>query len=381
MKHVKLIALSLSLAILSVFVFVGVANAQSFKAGETITVAANETVDSMLFAGGNNIDIAGIVNGDVYCAGKNVNISGTVKGDVFCAGQTITISGSVEGSVRLAGQSVTLSGAIGNSATIGAQDLIIEKDSVISRDLLGGSQNVIINGEIKRDIVAGSMNLTINGQVGRDITGDLSSIIVGSAGQIGGTVDYIGTSDPSINIGGKIIGTVTRTAPKQNSRKADISPMSFTIGWFIYMLIAAAVVAVALAGLFPRILNESTSKTAKTLGKTALVGAIGMLLAPTLIVILLMTVIGIPLAILALTAWIMILMLSAPFASYLLGRTILHDSKQPIVIMLLGVSILTITYFIPIIGFITIIATHLFGTGIILIQSKKLFLSPSTKKS
>ena len=52
MKYIKLITLSLCLVVLSVLVFAGVTNAQSFKSGNTVTVAANETVDGMLFAGG-----------------------------------------------------------------------------------------------------------------------------------------------------------------------------------------------------------------------------------------------------------------------------------------------------------------------------------------
>ena len=63
MRRIKLITLSLGLVLLSTLVFVGAANAQGFKSGDTITVAKTETVDSMLFAAGNNINIAGTVNG------------------------------------------------------------------------------------------------------------------------------------------------------------------------------------------------------------------------------------------------------------------------------------------------------------------------------
>lgn len=47
MKHIKIITLAIGILFLSTLIFVGVANAQSFKSGDKITVAANETIDSM----------------------------------------------------------------------------------------------------------------------------------------------------------------------------------------------------------------------------------------------------------------------------------------------------------------------------------------------
>jgi len=380
MKYIKIVTLTLGLVILSGLVFVGVANAQSFKSGDTISVPASETINGMLFATGSNIDIAGTVNGDVYCAGQTINISGTVNGDVICAGQTVNVSGKIDGSLRLAGQTVTLSGTIGNSATIATQDLTIDKNAVITRDLLGGSQNVTVNGSIGRDFVSGTRSLTVYGTVGRDVRGGLDTLTVGSTGVIGGNVDYYGTKDPVVTTGGKITGTITRTTPKKQ-QFTDYSPVAFAIGWFIYSFIAMLALALVMVGLFPRVLEKSAAETMKKPGKAALVGALAIILTPVFIVMLFMTVIGAPLAILTILTWIVIMILSTPFAAFLLGRALLRDAKQkPIVVMLLGASILIVSYFIPIIGFITLIAAYLFGVGMILVQSKQLLLRAAVKK-
>lgn len=379
-RYKKLIVLGLGLIVLSTLAFVNVVNAQNFKAGDVITVESNQTIDGMLFAAGNNINITGIVDGDVYCAGQTVTISGTIKGDVICAGQTVTISGKIEGNVRIAGQVVTINGTIGNSATIGSQDLIIDKSGTIGRDLLGGSQNTTINGTIGRDIVAGSKILAIGGKITRNINGGIETILVGSAGYVGGYVDYIGNNNPTIIDGGKIIGKVTRTMP-ENKKETQMffSPLIFTFSWFFYVLIAGITLALTLVGLFPRIFVESSAKAMKAPGKTALVGFIAGIIAPFIIMILMMTFIGIPLAILAIMIWIIIMILNVPFTSYLLGNTIMQKSKKPIWIMLTGSITLTITYFIPIVGFIALIGTSLFGTGMILIEGKKLLLSKNVK--
>ena len=375
MKYIKTIILVLGLVILSVLAFVGVANAQSFKSGDTITVPANETVNNMLFAGGNNIYIAGTVNGDVICGGQTVTISGTINGDVICGGQTIIISGKVNGDIRLGGQTVTISNTIDGSATVGAQTLVIDKNAKINRDLLGGSQNVTINGQVKRDIVARATNLTVNGKVWRNIKGGAENITIGSNGLVVGNIDYTSNNNPVIIKGGKILGKVTVTAPKTQNNNKAFSPVAFTFGFFVYAFIAAMIIALVLVGLSPRVFNEATEATIKKPGMTFLVGLVSAIVIPALIFFLFMSFIGIPLALLLMLAWLLVMAVSGPFAAYLLGKLLLPKSKQPVGIMALGAALLLILYFIPIIGFIAMIAAYIFGMGIVLNRAKWLTIS------
>jgi hypothetical protein len=379
MKYIKIITLSLSLVLLSGLALAGIAGAQSFKTGDNVTVAANETIDSMLFAGGSNVDIAGTVNGDVYCAGQTISISGTINGDIFCAGQTINITGKVTGDIRVGGQTVNIGGNIEGSATIGTQNLIIDHSAKIGRDLLGGSQNTTINGAIGRDSVIGSQNIVINGAIGRNVKGGVETITIGSSGRVGGNVDYYGTTDPVINAGGKIVGTTTRTNPPER-KTAAYTPFALTITVFVYVLIAMIALSLTMVGLFPKIFEEASTSAAKKPGLTALVGVVSMIIAPVIVIMLFVTAIGAPLAILITMLGIAVAILSGPFTGYLLGRLITKTNKQYGWTMLYGITILVITFFIPIIGFAAMMASMIFGSGMILMQGKKLIVRPSVKK-
>ena len=381
MKYVKAILMCLGLVLVSVFAFTGLVNAQSFKGGETVTVAKGEMVDSMLFAGGSSIDIAGTVNGDLYCAGQSISISGVVNGDVICAGQNIQISGKISGDARLASQSVTISGRVEKSATIATQTLTIDKSGSIGRDLIGGSQNIMINGSVSRDIVSGSTNLTINGIVGRNIKGETYKISVGSSGQVNGNVEYTGNSDPTISEGGHIKGTVKRVDLKENESTWQGFVISM-IWLLVFKLIAMLIFSVVLLFLAPKIFEKSTSEAMKSPGQTFLVGAAATFIAPILIIALLMTIVGIPLAMLVILLWIVIVMLICPFAGYTLGKVLFSNKiKKPVWIMVSGVSIFLVLSVIPIIGFITMLIAYLFGTGMLLTQGKKLLFQPKLKKS
>jgi len=111
----------------------------------------------------------------------------------------------------------------------------------------------------------------------------------------------------------------------------------------------------------------------KSPGKAVLTGLVALIVMPVLIIALMVTVVGMPVAAFVLLAWLLILMISGPAAGYLLGKLILRKSKQPVLIMLVGASILLVAMAIPFIGLIAFWGASMFGTGAILMQSTKLF--------
>jgi hypothetical protein len=244
---------------------------------------------------------------------------------------------------------------------------------------LGGSQNATLNGEVKRDIVAGSQNLIINGTVGRNVNGGTESFTIGATGNIGGKVEYMSDAELSQADGAKISGIITRTAPPEYKESAKESPAAFSLGWFIYVIISMMILGLVLAGLFPRTLNEAKTKALKSPAKTALIGLAAIIFVPVFVIMLIISTIGAPLAIAITLAWILIILLSGPFAGYAIGQLIMRNSKQPFFIMAAGFGLLIVLYFIPIIGFITGLAAWIFGTGMILVQSKKLLSHTSAK--
>lgn len=366
MKHVKLIVVSLSLLAVSVLAFSGVTSAQSVKTGDTVTIPVDEKIDSLLFAGGSSIDIAGTVNGDVFCAGQTVTISGTVRGDVFCAGQTINISGKIEGSVRLVAQTVTLGGMIGGSATVASQTLLLEKNGYILRDLVGGVQSATLNGATSRDVVIGASNIIINGQVGRNIKSEVDKLTIGSTGRVGGDMGYTSNTNAIVSPGGQIAGKVTRTPLAKQSNDRTDAPYVLTFLSLVYAFATLLVLALAIVLLIPSMLHEASTKALSSPGRIALTGLVGIIIIPILILILLISGIGLPLGILVLLVWLVIGILSGSFVGYTLGRLILKTEKNPILIMLLGASLLLVIYFIPLLGVLAMLVAYLFGTGMIL---------------
>lgn len=341
------------------------ANAQSFRTGNNITVPKDRTIDSTLYASGRNIDVAGTVRGDIICAGQNVNISGTVTGDVLCAGQSIHINGTVEGNVRLAGQNVTISGKINKNANVASQSLTTDTDSSIGGDAGVGGQDIILNGSIGRDLALASGNAIVNDTVGRNIHGNLNQLTLQSDANVQGFITITSPNSIQRDDGSEVQGKVTRDQPTETTN--DTSWIG--LGWLftLYILLAMLVVTLVLVLLMPKAFQSASNKALNGIGKTILIGIASTVIVPVVIIGLMFTIIGIPLAILLLLVWLVLLFLSGPFAAYLLGRLLLRDNAHnAVLVMLLGAITLLILYLVPFLNVLVLLLALWFGLGMIL---------------
>jgi cytoskeletal protein CcmA (bactofilin family) len=366
MKRIKLLVAGI--LVLAIFPLLGIAltaNAQSFRTGNNITVPSNRTVDSTLYATGNNIDVAGTVQGDVICAGQSINISGTVTGDVLCAGQSVHIDGTIEGNIRIAGQNVTVSGSVGRNANIVAQNATTDSGSKIGGDIGIVAQNSNINGSIGRDLAAASGSATVNNTVGRNIHANVNQLTLQSEAQVQGYIDYTSSNNLDRQNGTEVNGRITRHEPPAG--QGDISWVGLGWAFTLYVVISMLIVALVLVLLMPRAFQTAANTALASMGKTILIGIAASILVPIIIVALMFTLIGIPLGILLLLAWLVILFLSGPFAAYLLGRLILRDSaRNAVLVMLLGAVVLIILYLIPFLNILVLLLALWFGVGMIL---------------
>jgi predicted acyltransferase (DUF342 family) len=366
MRRTKLL---LAGAITSVLLlgWAGIAHAQSFRHGDDITVATNKVVDQTLYAWGRSIDVAGTVNGDVICAGQNVTITGTVNGDVICAGQNVHISGNVTGSIRLAGQDVSISGTSGHNVSALGQNVTLESNGRIESDASFASQNVTINGSIGRDLAAAAASVAVYGKIGRNVQSAGTNLSLGSNANIGGNITY--TSDNMLTKAGgaQIGGTVTHKLPTHKNNQPTHYGAFVRGGlWFaLYLLIAGLIAAMVLVLLLPQTFHSATQAAIDHPGRTFLVGLAASILAPIVIIVLLVSIVGIPLGLLALLLWLATMLLAGPFAAYYTGRLLMLKSTNALLIMLVGAAVLMVLYFVPFLGAAVSVVAVWFGLGII----------------
>ncbi|MFJ7750944.1 hypothetical protein ACIQXM_13420 [Arthrobacter sp. NPDC097144] len=293
------------------------------------------------FYSGLNIDVQDDVSGDVYASGQSVTISGNVTGDVIAAAQTITVTGNVDGNVRLAGQDVTISGDVARSGTIFAATVTVTGS--FGEDLVGAAGDIAINGAIGRDVEVGVGNLSISGTVGGNLTYN---------------------SDEEANISPDAVsGTVERIAPEPEQ---EPSAGEKFVGWLLgllYSLVALSLVAVLAGWLFPRLLHRVTDRLLPRPWKALLVGFVASIAVPLVVLLLLATVIGAPLALAVLLVWILLTLATFVFGAYFIGRLIFRGNQHPVIKALVGGLILVVALHIPWLNIVVWLAMVFLGLG------------------
>lgn len=351
-RTVRRIALALTLGVLVIGTGAGAVappRAPATAADAGVRAAAGDQ-DGPQFYSGVTVDVSGAVNGDVYAAGQSVTISGDVTGDVIAAAQTITITGTVDGNVRLSGQAVTISGEVSRSGTIFAADVTVTETGSFGDDLVGAAGDMRVAGTVGRDLMLSVGTLTIDGAVG-------------------GSLTY--HSDREARIAeGAVAGTVQRIAPAESPR-VEISPWAVVFGWFLgllYALVAFSLVTLVAGLAFPRWLDRVTGHLLPSPWKALLVGFVAAITVPIVLLFLLVTVVGAPLALIGAVVWLAMTLAAFPYVAHYVGRLVFRDRRRPVVESLLGGLILIAALQVPWLNIVVWLAMVCFGLGAQLLE-------------
>jgi cytoskeletal protein CcmA (bactofilin family) len=365
-KRIRIVIVTVVVFGLSTLAWVGLAHAQGFRTGSNGSLSQGQTVDGTFYSMGRTIDIGGTVNGDVLCAGQSVSISGTIHGDVLCAAQTIDISGKVDGSIRAAAQTVNIRGQVGRNVSVAAQSFTIHTTAKIAGDVSAAANTANLNGSIGRDLAATGSSLTIAGSIGRNLKANTPSLTFTSDARVQGSANYISNNDATLD-SGAVVKQLTHTTPsKPTHRRLVGSLLGLGLGWLVYVLLAALFGSLVLVLLLPQFLHQVTEQTVKHLGMSILTGFLAGIAVFVLLIALSITLIGIPLGLLLVLAWLLVVALSLPVTAYYLGSMILSKIKNPIPPMLLGTLILVVLTFLPIVGALIFILAVWIGAGSLL---------------
>ena len=348
------------------------ARALDARSGPNAVVGKNEVVDSSLYAAGQSVIVEGTVKGDVFCAGQTVEITGHVEGDVLCGGQSVRVSGVVDGNVRAGGQTVTLSGSIGHSATVAGQSVNIDSTTSVGRDLSVFGQSVHLEGTVARDTLIVGQNADVSGTTTRNLDVVAQDVTIVNGAHIGGAFTYTSRNMATVAPGAMIAGATTHKEPPVHNRptRAALWGGSFALSvyWFISMVVLGAAGLAAAPILFRRSEAALQKHPWATLG----IGVAALFVTPIAALLLAITIIGVPLAIVLILCWIVSLIVSPIFAGYALGMGLAKAMHwqfsfwRHFIPLILGLLVIALLWWVPLLGGLVMFAAVVFGLGALL---------------
>lgn len=346
------------------------AHGANMRAGERIKVAPGETVNGNLYTAGSEIDIAGRVNGDLLAAGGTIRIPGTVANDVTIVGGRLDINGKVEGDVRVAGGEVNVAGEIAGDLAVAGGRVRLLSGAVIGGEVLLASSELRIEGVINGPLVAASNITRIEGTVRGPVRVRTGLLEFGEGANLQGALTYFAPQEAEIPASARIAGPV-RYEMTSGMDQPWLYGLLRRLGIAIFLLSFGMSLAGGLIGvmLLPKTSNALIQHIGGHLGSECLRGFVLFLVMPPVFFLLMVTVVGVPVAVLSGLIHLGFGIVSVIYAAVLGGALFLKAVLRKDTLeanwkaVLVGIPLLFVISLIPWIGFLvnTVLFLAVFG--------------------
>lgn len=369
-KHIfKGLAISLILMLMTVFAAAPVL-AFDGRSGDTVTVPQDEVVDGDLYVMGRNIIVDGTVNGDIFGAGQTITINGTVNGGVTLAGETLTVNGQVLHGARLVGQTINVNSSIGRDLAAAGAVLNVGSAAKIADDLVLGVGTSYISGHVNGDIKGGAGEVTITNKVGGNVELEVDKLTITSTANIEGALVYTSENEASIQSGARLGGSTTHNVPEKPAAPSPFSGMPGKLLGFLMILVIGIIVILLATGRISAMADSIRTKPWPSLGW----GALALFVTPIAALVVIITIIGLPVGLIALALYGIAIYLSQIPVGFLIGRLIIRrngeiESKGLMIgALALGLAILLVLGLIPYVGGLVMLLTIIFGLGSLVVS-------------
>jgi len=343
------------------------------RTGNTVTIASGEVINDDLYIAGEAIIIDGTVNGDLWAAGGEIIVSGTVSRSLMAVGRTVNISGDVDHAVRVAGTTINITGNVNGDLMAFGGELTIASTARINGDLLLGAGTARIDGLVEGDIKGGGGDVTVGNGVKGNVELEVDSLTIVSTANIEGDLTYTSEEEADIQSGAQIAGTTTHKLPEVKEEPGLLA----TVRGKLISFLMAMVTGLAIILLAPRRLRSIAEAIRSRPGPSAGWGALILFVTPIAAVVVCITIVGIPLGLIALALYLIAIYLAQIPVGLFLGSWIVRRSKpvEGKAIMFgaftLGLVILRLLALIPYVGFFIGLVVTLFGLGAVVASERK----------
>ncbi len=273
-------------------------------------------------------------------------VEGTVTGDVSGVAGDIVIreGGVVQGDIAAAAGSIEISGTVKGKVSAGAGSVRVTETGVVGGNFDVGAATVRVDGTIQGDA-----------RIGAD------TIRLGEQAMIAGSLTYDGTLEGNLDA---VSGEITRDRSLGPSVFNNLQPFAswvFAINAFVFNFLLGAL----LIGFFPRFSDGVADSVSNDTIRVGLIG-IGMLVAiPILLVLVAITVVGIPLSVAGLFAFLLLAWVGLVYGRFAVGCWLLSftDVDNRWAALLVGLLLAVLLWQLPYIGALLNAIIFLLGLG------------------
>lgn len=342
----------------------------------------SQAVAADYFHADDSVTVSSIIAGDAYVAGGTVLVDGTINGDLLVAGGTVTIDGAVGGNVRAAGGTVIIGGSVGKNITVAGGTVNINRMATIGGNINALSGNMNFSGNTTGNIHVIGADVSIDGSVDGDIDAKVQNLKFGDAATVGGSLSYQSPEQASMGTNTKIIGNVTYVPVKREAPQGRSTEKLHTGVEFISLL-TSFIIGFIIIRLFPKRVMKKAEILQKRFWVCLGLGFLTLVISPFAVILLLVTVIGIPIAFLWIVAFLILAYMAKIWVAFAVGRALVMKAgsgDRRGWALLAGLLLYYVIGYIPVVGGLVKLIVMLIGIGVVLIEKRQFYQELSAKK-
>lgn len=320
------------------------------------------------FVIGESVEVRADVTDDIFAAARDVLFAGASAHNVIAAGQSLTIRASTAQDMLLAGAEIDFAGEVTDDliaavcpvCPFGGR-LHLWPEANIADDARLAGRHLDIDARIGGDLYAAAKRVILSGEIGGDARILAKRIVLAPGARIAGDLLYAGTSKPEIAEGAFVVGTIGEL-DMDLPEFEGISERSIFAGgivaglaFFLGLILLAAVFQFVVPNLLARAATTAREQTWSTLGR----GVVVLLLTPVVGILLMVSIVGIPIALVGLAAFFVLIALAKVSIAYCIGLYLRHlfGRKEAVagwrsrtLWTALGITLLVIIVLVPFVG-------------------------------
>ena len=357
------------------FFLIVAAPASSQQTDHRDNAAVTTSSSGNLYVAGSTVRLESDVPGDLFAAGGNVTVNKLVGEDAVIAGGGVNVDAPVGEDLRVAAGNVAVGGQIGGDAAIAGGKVNITRDAKIAGDAWLAGGEVRVNGAIGKELRVYGDEIVVAGEVIGDARLRGRRIAIAPGAVINGELQYTSPNDivisPDTRIAGKILREPEPDRWITKEQRHGIS-IFLSVVWLVGLIAAGALLLL----LFPNLTRRTESNMRAAPLKSLGLGSAILFAAPPIIILLFVSVIGIPVALVLLATYAILLLIGYLTTAAFIGDRIARLARKSaelttgwrIASMALALILLTLVGAIPFLGGFIILIALLFGLDAFVLQ-------------
>jgi len=326
----------------------------------TVNISASETIDDDLFIGAENVSIDGNVKGSVFVGAGSVTIAGDVVGDVIAGTGNLTITDS----------------KIGGNVIVGAGQVSLDSKTIIGGSLITGTGMLKNEASIARNAMVGAGTASIDSPVGKELRFGGRDLTLGPRTKIGGDVVYalgekegVYSQDPKATIAGEVRHITPPAQPDMNKARDDMRAFGRVAGrgFLVIGFLGSLLIGAILLKLFPKTVFAQANFLKNNFWGNFGTGLVMVLVLIPLLILLAITIVGLPLAGLILPLFCIGTHVAKLLSAYALGRFVATQfswNKMGVyAVYAIGLAIFYLLRSLPVVGWFTSVFFTWVGLG------------------